>query len=214
MHTGTKKCFSEIELGAFLEGKLSSEEKDALKLRIFECKPCWDELISITGIIAQKDKTESGDVPGHLIEKAIAMFPEKQNVFDIVISMVKDSINLISSTNNIHISTPAFAASLRSEKVEHPEMLVLKKSFDDIDVELDIEKVAEDQCNIKVAIDDLRTKILMNTLRIELISQGRELVSNLFENGETTLEDISAGQYTIRIHKNGKIFGEITLQIK
>ena len=103
MHSGTKKCFSETEVGAYIDEKLLSEEKAALEKRLFDCKTCGDEFISITGIIAQKDKTESGDVPDHLIEKAVAMFPEKQNVFDIVIGIVKDSLMLVSSANNFHI---------------------------------------------------------------------------------------------------------------
>jgi len=214
MHSGTKKCFSEIELGAFLEGKLSDEEKDALELRVHKCKTCWEEFISITGIVTQEDKTGTVDIPEHLIAKAVSMFPEKQCIFDIVIHLIKDSLALISSTDSFLPAAPAVTASLRNKDVERSEIIVLKKSFDDIDIELDIEKTVGDHCNIKVAVDDIKTKILMNTLRLELVSEGRELVSNLLENGETTLEDIGTGQYTIVIHRNDKVFGEITLQIK
>lgn len=214
MHSDTKKCFNDIELGSFLENKLSPEEEDAFVLRISKCKDCWDEFISITGIIAQKGTSEFGNVPDHLTEKAMAMFPAKQRIFDIVISMVKDSIELISSAADFETYTPAYAASLRGEKVEQSEMIVLKKSFDDIDVKLDIEKVAEDQCNIRVVVDDTYTKKLMNTLRADLISQGRELESNLFEDGKILLENLGKGQYIIKIHRKEKLFGEIVIKIK
>lgn len=214
MHSGTNKCFSETELGALLEGRLSEEEKNAFFNHIFTCRDCRDEFISITGALVQKDSPEFGEVPQHLIEKAVDLFPEKESVFDIVISTVKEGIDLIFSGDDFEMSAPAFAGSLRGKKSKHPEIVVLKKSFEDMDVELDIENVGGDLCDIRLAVDDIRRKILMNTLRVELISGERELASNLLENGETVLEDIGTGNYIIKIKKNGRIFGEIALKIK
>jgi hypothetical protein len=92
--------------------------------------------------------------------------------------------------------------------------VVLKKSFEDINVELDIEKVNDDLCSIRVAVDCLETEVLMDTLRVELVSGERELASNLLEGGETFLEDIGTGKYRIKIHRKGKVFGEIALKIE
>lgn len=74
--------------------------------------------------------------------------------------------------------------------------------------------MVENLCNIRVGVDNLKIKVLMNTLRIELISEGKELISNLFEDGETILEDISTGRFTIKIQKKGEVLGAVTLKVK
>jgi hypothetical protein len=214
MHSDNKRCLSEFEVGAYIEGNLSSDRKESFERHLVECKHCWREFVAINRMIINKDDLAVEEVPEYLIKKAVRMFPEKSSLFDIILSLVRDSVNVVYCSNDINIFTPLPSAALRSNKIVRPEMIVLKKSFEDIDIELDIEKVTGGLCNIKVAVDDLKAKILMNTLRVELISEDRELVSNLLEDGETILEDIGSGKYTIRIHKKGKIFGEIALKIE
>jgi len=65
----------------------------------------------------------------------------------------------------------------------------------------------------RIAVDEGMQKASVKPLRVELISNGRELVSTLLEQGETFLEDVGVGQYKIKIHKNGQIFGDIALKI-
>lgn len=213
-HTDKKRCFSEFELGAYMEGRLSQEERDALDERLAACTSCWNEFVAINRAIIQKDELADENVPEYLITRAVGMFPEKHGLFDLVVNIVKDSVKLLSCSEGFHLSPPLPAAAVRGSKAMRPEMIVLKKSFQEIDVELDIEKVAGDQCNIRVAVNDVKAKVLTDTLRVELISKGRELVSSLIEDGETVMEDIGTGHYVIKIHKKGKVFGEIALKIK
>ncbi len=140
--------------------------------------------------------------------------PEKRSLFDIVLDLNQDYVRVDYCTNDINVFTPLPAAGLRSDKIVNPEMVILEKSLGEIDVELFIEKVADNLCNIRVGVDNLKTKVLMNTLRIELISEGKELISSLFEDGETILEDISTGRFTIKIQKKGEVLGEVTLKVQ
>ncbi len=213
MHSESRKCLNEAEIGAYIEGRLSSEGKASFEGHLVECKLCRSEFVAISRVIVGKH-TPAEETPAHLIKKAVDLFPEKTSVFDVIVNLVKDSVKVIYCSRNFNIFTPSLVPALRGENGTHPEMIILKKSFEDIEVELDIEKAAGSLCNIRVAVDDIRKKMLMNTVRVELISENRELASNLLEDGESVLEDVGLGSYTIKIHRKGKILGEIALKIK
>jgi len=214
MDKHNKKCLTDYEIGAYIDGKLPDFEKEAIENNLFACKECWEDFVTIKQAVIHGDDELSEEMPASLMQKAINMYPESQNsLVNIIVGLVKDSIQVIKYSEGFNIFVPMPAGGLRSGITEHPSMVVIKKSFNEIEVELDIEKTGSNMCNIKVAVDDVIKKRSVNPWRVELISNGRELVSNLLENGETLLEDIGTGHYTIEIYKKGKIFGEISLKI-
>ena len=214
MNSENKKCLSEFELEAYLEGKLSSDRKESVNKHFNECGQCREEFNAINQIVIQGDDMAVEEVPEHIIKKAVGMFPEKSGLFDIILSLVRDTLEVVYYSDDINISTPSPATGLRGNTIASPEMIVLKKSFEDINVELDIEKLSGNMCNMRVTVDGLKEKIMRNTIRVELIYKGRELVSGLLEDGEAILEDISIGKYTIKICQKRKILGEIILKIQ
>ncbi|MBI4689540.1 MAG: hypothetical protein HY754_04645 [Nitrospirae bacterium] len=154
------------------------------------------------------------DAPEYLIKKAINFYHEKRNLFDIIVNLVTDAINVVHVAHDINVFMPLPAYDLRNTRVSAPIMVVLNKNFENINVELDIEKVADDFCNIKAVVSDIETKALLESLRVELISEGRELVSAPLENGVVILEDVRPGRYIIKINKKGKIMGELSVKIE
>jgi len=214
MKTDDKKCFSEFEMGAYIEGSLSPEMKEAFENHFASCDHCWSEFVELNRVIIKESDMLAGEVPEHLIKKAVRMFPEKSGLFDIVLKLVRDSVDVVYSAHDITAFTPLPVSGLRSGKIVRPEMIVLKKSFKDIDVQLDIEKVNENICNIRVSVDTLKNRDLIKGLRVELISEGRELVSVPVEGGETILEDIKTGRYAIKISRKWEIVGQISLKLE
>jgi hypothetical protein len=213
MDKHNKKCLTDYEIGAYMDGNLPDSEKEALENSLFACKECWEDFVTIKQAVIHDDELTE-EMPASLMQKAINMYPESQDsIFNIVVGLVKDSIQVMHYTKGFDIFVPLPAGGLRSGITEHPSMVVIKKSFDEIEVELDVEKTGSDVCNIRVAVDDVIKKRSVKPFRVELSSNGRELVSNLLENGETFLEDIGTGHYTIKINRKGIIFGEISLKI-
>lgn len=209
-----KKCLSEVELGAYIEGRLSPDKKESLDRRLAECRECRRELAAVKQVLSCKDPVRMQDAPEALIRKVIKSYPVRHGFFDIILSLVKDSIDVVRSSPYINIFSPVPLAGLRNRKVMSPRMIVITKAFDNIDVELDIEKLEDDLCNIKVLASESGTGILMNNLRVDLVSEWRELDSSLLQNGEVIFEDINPGRYLIKIHKNGMIFGELIIKIE
>jgi len=213
MERHNKECPSDYEIGAYIDGKLTDSEMETIEKRLFSCGECWEDFVTVKKNIIQDLEEPVKAMPASLMDKAIHLYPEKNKFFNLIVSLVKDSIQIMQYTEGFQIFTPVPAGGLRRGTPEHPTMVVIKKSFDEIDVELDIEKTGRDICNIRIAVDDTMQKVSVQPLRVELVSNGRELVSNLLEEGETFLEDVGVGHYNIKIHKNGKIFGEIALKI-
>lgn len=214
MRTEKKKCFSEFDVGAYIEGSFSSDQQESFERHLSGCHECWSEFVAINRVIMNKDSVATEDVPDNMIEKASMMFPKKSSLLDIILNLVRGSVDVVHRSLDINIFSPLPAVGLRSRKTIRPEMIVLKKSFKDIDVQLDIEKVSETICNIRVSVDTLKGRDLIRGLRVELISKGRELISDLIEDGETVLEDISSGRYTINICRKRKILGQIALKLQ
>ena len=213
MRSYKKKCLSESELGAYIEGRLLPDKKESIDNHLVECNNCWEDFVSVNRAVIQQLPVID-DVPEHLIRKVVERYPEKHSLFDIVIGFAGDVLKIDHFSAGFNMLSSLPAAAVRGSRNVPPGMVILKKSFEDMNVELDIEKVGANLCNIKVMIDDVKSEVLMNTLRVELVTGERELVSNLIEDGETILEDIASGKYTIKIHKNGKTLGEIALKIK
>jgi hypothetical protein len=213
MERHNRKCLNDNELGAYMEGRLSEIEKDSLEKRLFACRECWEDFVMMKQAIIHNDEEAENELPPHLMQRAVNMYPEKTSFIDIIVGIVKDSIQISHYAEGFQIFTPLPAGELRRGISGNPSMVVIKKSFHDIDVELDIEKTGSEICNIRIAVDEGMQKASVKPLRVELISNGRELVSTLLEQGETFLEDVGVGQYNIKIHKNGQIFGEIALKI-
>jgi len=214
-----KKHLSEIWIGAYLEGKLSPEKREEIDRSLSTDRKFRNEFIAVNRVMAPKDagacpKNIPADAPAHLMKKVINMYPESQGLFDIVIGLVRDAVHVIHTAFDINVSMPVPAADMRGPRVLSPRMAVFTKTFGLITSEFDIEKVHGDLCNIKVVITDKQTGALMANLRVDLISNGRELVSDRLENGEVLLEDVSPGRYTVRIRRNEEILGELAIKIE
>jgi hypothetical protein len=140
---------SDIELGSFLEGKTSPRQKDSIERRLAACADCRKELDTIRSVVSGEETVEN-DAPEYLIKKAVKMFPASGGLFDVVLKLLSDSLNIIKSSDTVSILTPNAAPALRNIKVVNPNMIILTKSFTDIEAEMSVEKVLGDMCNVKV----------------------------------------------------------------
>ena len=209
-----KESLTEVELAAYLEGRLSPEKRQQVERVLGSHKGTRDEVAAIRHIISTTGGMPEERVPAHLIEKAVRLYPTKRNLFDIAVSLVKDAVQVVYRSVDVAVNSLQPALGLRNTRMLGPRMVILKKSFADVDVELDIEKVEGSFCNIKVIVADSMTKRPAHNLRAELFSQGRELASELLEQGEVLFEDIGPGVYSVSINKMSRVFGEITLKIE
>ncbi|MDH4232226.1 MAG: hypothetical protein OEW04_09375 [Nitrospirota bacterium] len=213
MHRGNR-CLNEEEIGAFLEGKLESRERELLLLHLEACEACLDDIALIGKALTFSDGIPFSTVPERLVASAVSRYPAKSTFFDAVLSLAAKAIRVVDCLPFTDVSIPQPAFSLRSAESVGPQVVVLKKSFDDIDAEFIIERLSDVLCNIKVIAADKATGEQLSHHRAGLFSGGRQLASYLLEDGAAVFEEIGPGRYTIRIERRGGIYGAITLKIE
>ncbi len=212
MHSD-KSCLSEFDLGAYLDGKLSLGRREAVERVMAECPDCLQELITLRHLCTSDDNLAE-DIPERAIIRAAALYGEDRHSFDVVISLMKETLRVIKIAASLQLSYPEPAFTLRNSKAASPRMAVLTRTFEGMKVEVDIEQVEEEACNIKVSIIPTAAGFQSQGLRIELFSGERELASYFVEHGFVLFEDIGKGSYSLRIRKKDHLFGAVTLSLE
>lgn len=214
MFSGKNKCLSEIEVGAYIDGTLSPEKRDKVERHFVDCSKCWNEFIALQRVLTTKNQFDQEDAPEAVIRNVVNMFPQKEGLLDIVLKLAGGAVEVLKHSVDFSLMQPLPAAGIRSGKELSPGMVVLKRSFEEINVELNIEKMQDNLCSIRVLVDDPAAKEGKDIFRVELISRGRELFSSRIKQGEAVLEDVGTGLYKIKILKHSRSLGEISIKIK
>ena len=74
-----KKCLGDTEIGAYIEGRLSPEKKEALERCLDGCPECRMELAAIRRMIIG-ESPQKDEVPERLMEKAVKMYPRSRGL--------------------------------------------------------------------------------------------------------------------------------------
>lgn len=208
------RLLDDIDIAEYIEGGMDPERCGAMEEFFVRNAETWEEFISIKRAVAGDPAEKAGKVPESLIRKVVAMYQGKRDLFDIVVAVGRDFINVVKSSSDIKVFAPLVQCDLRTPDSGGPRMVVMSKSFDDIEVEVDIERVMDDLCNMKIIVVDIASRRLLKKLRVDLVSKGKELASDVLEQGMVTFEDIEPGEYRIKVGGHDKIFGELSLKIE
>ena len=214
MHSEHRKCITDLEIASFIDGRLSPGDKESFEQAIMDCENCWEAYLAVTSVSMNKADLYPEDVPERVIRKAVDLVPEPEAITDIIMSFVRDALKVVYFADDFHMLTPLPAGGLRTGKGESAHLVMLKKSFEDVDVVLEIERLEGNLCNIKIEAAAVRDKGILHNMRIELVSKKRVLLSTLLEDGEAFLEDLATGTYTMRLVTSVKVCGEITIKLQ
>lgn len=206
-------CAGALELAAYFDGRLPAGERQALELHLADHVECRLAVNVLRSVLTAGDDLPAEEAPEHLIKKAIALHPANQENLDLIISFVKDALAVIGKALDVRLLAPCAPAALRTGGTAGVSMIIMKKTFEAITAEVNIEKLRGNTCNINVRVTDNMTRMGMQNLRVGLISEGRELASSLLENGKVLFEDMRRGRYDIVIQKKGVTFGAMAIKI-
>lgn len=211
-----RACPGDSTLASYIDGVLSEREKEDMEEHLLACGDCLDLLV-LQGKVRDAELREqraTGDVPERLIKRAKGLIPDKGGFFDVVVSLISDTVRVLSCAGGFEMQPPLAPALVRGPGSQEPSIVELRKSFDDMDAVFEIEASGEGLCTIRLAAAEKKGQGLPGALRVELVSGGRELVSSLLEKGQGTLEDIAPGTYVLRISGKKKVLGEVNLKIE
>ncbi|TAN38348.1 MAG: hypothetical protein EPN25_13915 [Nitrospirae bacterium] len=203
----------ETDIAAFFEGRLSGERRQEIEAFLAK-DPCLiDELLALYRTGHSSAGPEAGPVPEGLLRHVISLSPSDKGLFDVVLGLIGNTIRVLISDSGTDISRPQVSYALRSNGSQEPEVVVIRKSFDEFDLELDVQRSRGGLCTIIVDVPAARN-VRSDHLRAELLSEGRIIASEHLAGGRSVFEELGPGRYSVIIRKNGKVFGSITLKIK
>jgi len=92
------------------------------------------------------------------------------------------------------------------------DLVLLKKTFEDVESEIEIEKVGENKALIRVRL--LLADLTSQKIRVTLKKGDREIASHLAEEAYVLFEDIPFGHYSLTFARDGLTLGTYLFEIK
>jgi hypothetical protein len=185
---------------------------------LLECNNCLDLIVLQNKIRAEEAHESITDVPAYLMNKAMDLVAEKdtgEGLFDIVLKFARETIEIIRNPGNLAISHAAVPVPVRGEKsVLSTNIITLSKTFSDVESEVEVMRVGEDFVNIRTIIRYVESGEPVEELRVSLFNPRREMASCIAKNGKVHFEGLRFGKYVIKINRQGREIGQISLNIK
>lgn len=207
-------CPVEERLANYMSGTLPHPEQESIESHLAACALCVDELVTLHKL-AGVEAPEI--VPQRLIDRAMALVQSptaEQNIFDLVVRMVKDSIELVRTSGQWMNPAMALPAGVRGKaQPAATTILQVEKDVGELKVAVEVELVEAGHCQVAVAVKDGNGNVVDN-LRVSLLSQGREQASYLTRGGEAVFDHIPKGDYTLSLARTGSPLGAIRLRME
>ena len=205
-------CLDDENLGAYFDGALAEPAQDEMETHLASCRPCLDRFLAAHAALADEREAQ---VPSPLLARAMALVARvkpAENVFTIVVELVRDSLALIASSGNALLPTPA--AQIRG-KDHAPEsaMLQVDGALGQWKVGVEIERLEDSLCQVVVSAV-AANGALPEGLRFSLFSGQRERASYLARQGAATFDRIPPGEYRLAVTESGNLLGAVELTIK
>ncbi len=207
-------CPDEESLANYLGGFVSEQAKESIETHLAGCSFCVDEIVAAHKA-AQETAPET--VPQRVIDRAMGLVPAKQRsegVFDLVVRLVKDSIELVTTSGQWLNPAAAVPVGVRGKaQASATSILQVEKEIGDFKVAVEVELIAAGQCQIAVGIKEPGGRAVDN-VRVSLLSEGREQASYLTRQGEAVFDRIPKGDYNLSLSESGKPLGTIRLRME
>ena len=207
-------CPDEETLANYLGGHLAEAVKAPIEAHLAQCSFCMEE-VAAAFKAEQLPMTET--VPERLVNRAMNLVPEprrESNVLDLVIRVVKDSLELVRTTGEwISPLTLAPIGVRGRPQPSENSILQVEKQMGDFKVGIEVERVESGICQVAVSVAG-QGGTPADNLRVSLLSGGREQASYLTKNGEAVFERIPQGAYDLQISDSGAPVGVVRLAME
>jgi hypothetical protein len=210
---GRAACPDEETLANYLAGGGPSSIEQQIDNHLTECTACLDDLSAAYSSMLGDEKEA---VPEALVAKAMALIPQtpqEEGFFDMVVRLVRGSLELVSTTG-ILVEVPAALAGVRG-KPEAPGTTILQveKEIGRFKVAVEVEPVEDELCQLVVTVR-AGGSLPADGIRLSLLAGGREQASYLTRQGTAIFDRISPGDYRLAISEANAALGSIRLTIK
>jgi len=214
---GEKDCLSEEVFVAYLENLLDGTDKEKIEEHLSNCKACRKNSIILNKVRMEVEKAPLLKAPHEVTRKAKLLVQDvpAKDLIEVVLEFAKDSIRILKDTAAMIKPLELAPAGTREVSTEEVKNIIcLSKEFNEIKADILIEKINNTCCEIEVKTADTSSGEPLDNIRLNLISEGKELASYLTTKGRASFKNLHFETYTLAIKKGKNFLGEILLRIE
>jgi len=201
----------ETDIAAWIEGRLGEARRQEVEKLLAADPGLFDEFVALQRLLQMPVDASGLTAPGELVNEARSTYPGSGGLVDVVLGIVDNALRVLSHGAGVRLSFPELSCAIRAAVMVPAGLVVIRKSFDEVDVELDVERTGEGSCTIRVLMPS-DPAVPYDHMRAELISEGRVIASELLPGGKGTFESIGPGRYRVVFRKSQRNIGDITIK--
>ncbi|MEW6599800.1 MAG: zf-HC2 domain-containing protein [Nitrospirota bacterium] len=215
----SKYCPGDRILSQYSDETLRPDEKERVENHLLECEYCLALVHSHKRSANAEAYAVFPDVPLSLKEKTKRLISthikeRSTALLDIILKFAKDAVEVISNPGNLAVSYGPMPAPVRSgNRIMSPDLIILSKTFSDIESEVKVERVDDRHVNMKIRTVDIDSRAPVRILRVSLLNPVRELASYVTDDGEVSFGNLNYGEYAIKLIRDREEIGQISLNI-
>jgi hypothetical protein len=189
-----------------------------MEKHLSDCTSCLEELVIANSLFQGGDLPQLDPVPPEVTETAVRLVQDLDATVSDSLSekferAIKTLPTRISDFLNHTTGAELQPQPIRgSKRIVTKDLVLLKKTFKDMETEIEIEKMGENRAHIRVRLllDDTTSK----SIRVTLKKKEREIASHLAEGAQVLFEDIPFGHYSLTFARDGVTLGICQFEIK
>lgn len=211
-------CPDEEMLADYIEGRLSDAEGSQIEEHLAGCEMCLEEFVAGRSTVQGEDQFHVHPVPPEVTHAAVNLVKSRGGAScgALVESFKRLLRGLYAGILDLFRPTPWGRwqlASIRGNKrVLAKDLIYLRKTFPQMEAEIEIEKTGERSALIRVTVPKEGRK--GETVRVTLKSRGREISSALLDGDYLLFDDIPFGHYSLNFARDGVRLGAYSFEIK
>lgn len=206
----------EEDLACFSEGRLPSREAEAIKSHLVICDTCSRKFALNAKLRLLPERQL--EVPAELRENIRDLLAKNLGnpALEIFLRFKEKILELVATTGDVLVGQELVPAPLlRARKIrDFKDEINIFKDFENIRVEIKIEKKNGQNFNLVVLAREKQTQRVLKDVRITLIRDSVELQSCLSDTSGVTFENIVLGKYRIEISDIDKRLASVILDIR
>ena len=213
-----KACPTEEMLADYLENRLSEKQGSEMEKHLSDCDTCLEVVALAQSLLQDRHLTEFASVPAEVTDAAVQLVLSQdpfvsESLPERIEKALKDLPTKISALLNHRTWGELQPQPVRGPKRKvAKDLVLLKKTFQDVRTAIEIEKIGENKAHIRVKL--LLDDTISQTVRVTLKKGEREISSYLAERAQVVFEDIPFGRYSLTIARDGSTLGIYHFEIK
>jgi hypothetical protein len=211
-------CFNDELLADYIEGRLTDDGRTTVEKHLYDCEICLDGFMVAQRLAREDVQLEPASAPGRVTRAAVELVGSQVSAPELSLKQrLKRSFRALSTGLSDIVRPLSWGQTalgpIRGSKIVVSDDLVhLRKTFKEIETEIEIEKSGNFTAHIRIRLTQNSNH--RKGVRATLKKGEREIFSHPLIGAYVLFEDIPFGHYELDFSTNGVKLGTYLFEIK